>query len=208
MNATSYTVRNLQSLGCLELGNNDFWEICHDPEGTIWLSRHGITTEFNDDGSFNCYAIEAEEFLWQMGDDHPDKELTRLRIKCARDRITVTISSIVKKLGIKEAAYHLVTGINGSWIYNALHKEMEGESFCANLVNSYMSDMGDRAPNEMLEHIKEGGPDLGDDVFWDILLDGKVQFTQYGPANKIEDLLEMLNQTVGSSDSEFTAKLA
>lgn len=67
----------------------------------------------------------------------------------------VPISLIVQQLGVKDAASHLLAGINGSWILNALHKELEDEAFCVKLVNWYVSEQGDEAPQVMLEDLAE-----------------------------------------------------
>jgi hypothetical protein len=51
-------------------------------------------------------------------------------------------------LPIKDQAYYILVGINGSWIYNALFDDMEeDEGFCMRIVEAYREDNCDENGN-------------------------------------------------------------
>ena len=46
-------------------------------------------------------------------------------------------ADILKSFEVKKLAYLILVGINGSWIYEALHEQLKDEEFCKNIVDNY-----------------------------------------------------------------------
>ena len=43
---------------------------------------------------------------------------------------------------IKDQAYFIMVGLNGSWLYNACYPSTEDEAWCKNFVNCFAADYG------------------------------------------------------------------
>lgn len=70
-------VKNSVSLGCVEYGNNNFYEIMVDPSGLVCLCYHGDPFTENPDGTFNCEGISIREFALEIKDRHDYEEVMK-----------------------------------------------------------------------------------------------------------------------------------
>jgi hypothetical protein len=66
-----FTLKQAQSIGCIDYGNNNFFEIMKDSDGTIGLMSHDEPPEENSDGTFSGEADTVEEFVDSVS-DRPD----------------------------------------------------------------------------------------------------------------------------------------
>jgi hypothetical protein len=56
---------------------------------------------------------------------------------------------------IKDKAYFIVVGINGSWLYNSLYPYIEEEYFCKNIVEHFESESHVDDWPEIQQHIDD-----------------------------------------------------
>ena len=66
----------------------------------------------------------------------------------------------LKDLSIRYQAYYIITGLNGSWLYNAMHKELENEVYCMRLVNQYYMNECVGTTEQIEQHINECHDDI------------------------------------------------
>lgn len=66
--------QNAVSLGCVDYGNNSFFEIMQNPDGSIVLASHDDDpAEENEDGTWNGDGDSVETWLNDIS-DRPDFE--------------------------------------------------------------------------------------------------------------------------------------
>jgi hypothetical protein len=68
----------------------------------------------------------------------------------------------LQDLSIKNQAYFIIVGLNGSWLYNALYPHIEQEEFCAKIVDNFLSDHAyeDCVTNGINAHINDSYDDI------------------------------------------------
>jgi len=70
------TLKNAQSIGCIDYGNNNFFEIMKDSDGTIGFMSHGEPADDNGDGTWSCEADSITKFLADIKDRPDFDEIT------------------------------------------------------------------------------------------------------------------------------------
>lgn len=58
-------------------------------------------------------------------------------------------------LSIKDKAYFILVGINGSWLYNSLFPHIESEEFCKQIVDNFESEHYASDFPEIQQHIDD-----------------------------------------------------
>jgi hypothetical protein len=65
-------------MGCIDYGNNNFFEIMMDSEHKVILCAHGDDPcEENEDGTFNCEGLTINEFLSQISNRSDYHEIVK-----------------------------------------------------------------------------------------------------------------------------------
>lgn len=60
---------------------------------------------------------------------------------------------------VKDQAYFILIGVNGSWIYEILHKQLEDKEFCKQVVEYFVADYGWNSP-PVQNHIDDSYEDI------------------------------------------------
>lgn len=121
---------------------------------------------------------------------------------------------------IKDKAYFIIVGMNGSWLYDALYPQIKDEEFCKRIVVNFESDFGD--DDEYIpESVKQYINDSYDDImsyrasrepakqFFDIIeADGdgseRVVTTIYAEDHEAQAVVRLLDDLRGNSDGHFS----
>lgn len=61
----------------------------------------------------------------------------------------------IKSFGVKEQAYLILVGLNGSWIYEATHKELEQEDYCQRIVDQFWSNYAESMLSEVAVYAQD-----------------------------------------------------
>jgi len=62
---------------------------------------------------------------------------------------------------VKDKAYFIIVGMNGSWLYDALYPQIEDEEFCQRIVDKFEGDFGDEyIPDCVQENINDSYNDI------------------------------------------------
>ena len=67
----------------------------------------------------------------------------------------MTISNALKTMPVETLAYHIVVGVNGSWLYNALHKYIDNPAVAQSIIDEYERDYGQELWQEIVDSIED-----------------------------------------------------
>ena len=62
------TLKNASSLGCVDYGNNNFFEVMKDNDGTIGFMSHEEPANENPDGTYRGEADSLDKFIEDIKD--------------------------------------------------------------------------------------------------------------------------------------------
>ena len=123
------------------------------------MKRYVVLTIHDEDGE----DVKSQEKIEHEDPKRAD-ELFDVLKRVTRDFINYDSSPgkyQLEELSIKDQAYYIMVGLEGSWLYNALHKQAEDETWCVEFVAQWKEDGGevdrDRVEHYINENYEGGG---------------------------------------------------